>query len=72
MRTMILAIEGMSCGSCIARVRRVLTRFDEVAVESITLGRALLRTAAPPGQDAAILLALAAAGYPARIEGQRS
>ena len=38
-----LAISGMHCGNCVARVAKALTALDGVEVESLSLGTAVVR-----------------------------
>ncbi len=68
-----LAINGMSCGGCVARVRKVLDGIHGIEHAHVTVGSATLTLGA--GDRAAILglatTALAAAGYPARLTPDR-
>ncbi|KAF1048558.1 heavy metal translocating P-type ATPase [Xylophilus sp.] len=64
--TVELAVEGMSCASCVGRVERALKAVPGVteATVNLTTERARVRTV--PGLDAAVLAqALERAGYPA-------
>ncbi|CAN5906331.1 hypothetical protein BH11GEM2_BH11GEM2_18030 [soil metagenome] len=66
-----LAISGMSCGHCVARVRKILADVPGIAGADVTVGRATI-TLANGANDrvaAAAAVALGAAGYPARITG---
>jgi copper chaperone CopZ len=38
-----LAIQGMSCSHCVARVRSALEELDGVEVESVEIGEAAIR-----------------------------
>ena len=60
-----LAIEGMSCGHCVARVTKALTGITGVEVTSVAIGSAQLAVADGAAANAAIT-SLAKAGYPAR------
>lgn len=60
-----LAIEGMSCGHCVARVSKALTGVAGIEVMSVSVGGAQLRVVNPASANAAVA-ALAEAGYPAR------
>ncbi len=62
--TKTLALDGMSCGHCVARVQKALASVPGVTVESVKVGSA---TIAFDGGDAtldAIGAALDDAGYP--------
>jgi Cu+-exporting ATPase len=62
-----LVIDGMTCASCVARVEKALTHVPGVTSASVNLAteKARIDGAAPP---AALLAAVEAAGYAARIE----
>lgn len=64
-----LAIEGMSCGGCVAAVERVLRNVDPDAVIRVDLddGAAQLRTQAPVER---LCAALDKAGFPAAARGR--
>lgn len=62
-----LAIEGMSCGHCVARVTKALTGIAGVEVMSVAVGSAQLGVTDGSAARAAVA-ALAEAGYPARSE----
>lgn len=64
-----LAIEGMSCGHCVARVTKALTGIPGVEVASVAVGSAQLAVADAAAANAAVA-ALAEAGYSARSESQ--
>ncbi|MFO1008885.1 MAG: cation transporter [Planctomycetota bacterium] len=72
MRTLNLTLEGMTCAHCVMRVQRVLARFDGLRVEALAVGTARVATERPPSEDAALLAALAAAGYPAKLTVEAS
>ena len=68
-----LAIDGMSCGHCVAAVRDALTAVPGLAVERVTVGAA---TVVPDAANAervvdAALAAVADAGYDARVASRR-
>lgn len=67
MERLTLAIEGMSCGHCVARVRQALGSLEGVSVEQVEVGRASL--AYDPARVTAerLLHALGDAGYQARV-----
>ena len=67
-REISLAIEGMSCGGCVAAVERIVKKIDPQAVIRVDLdaGAAKLRTQAPP---ATVCAALDKGGFPATAQG---
>lgn len=69
MRRMHLGIAGMSCGSCLDRVRSKLERVPGVRVLDLRLGGAVIEL--QPGVDSGdVTAAVAAAGY--RVTGHRA
>jgi copper chaperone CopZ len=70
---MVLSIDGMSCGHCVARVNKALTAVPGVKVEKVDIGSATLEYDPARATVAAITAALDEAGYPVRsAEGQES
>jgi len=66
-----LAIEGMTCASCVARVEKRLNRVDGVtATVNLPLESAHVELTAPV-DDAALVEAVAKAGYGARVTARR-
>jgi copper chaperone len=67
-REISLAIEGMSCGGCVAAVERIVKKIDPQAVIRVDLdaGAAQLRTQAPA---ATFCAALDKGGFPATAQG---
>jgi len=67
-RTVALDIEGMTCASCVNRIERHLTKLDGVASANVNLAteRATV-TAAPRVTTDAIIGAVEAAGYDAKV-----
>lgn len=65
METIQLAIEGMSCGHCVARVTKTLTALPGSTVENVDIGSARI-AAADATVAAAAIAALHEAGYEAR------
>jgi Cu+-exporting ATPase len=64
-----LAIEGMTCASCVARVERALQRVPGVADVAVNLASEEARVAAAPGLDPlALVAAVEGAGYDARVK----
>jgi cation transport ATPase len=63
---LIIAVEGMTCASCVRRVERSLARVagTEDAAVNLATGRAAVRSAAPVS---ALLSAVERAGYHARL-----
>lgn len=67
MTTIDLEVQGMSCGSCVAHVKKALQPLAGVRDVSVDLTAGQVRVAGDLGAGAApIVAALAAAGYPAR------
>lgn len=62
-----IAIQGMSCGHCVAAVKGALTRLDGVQVQDVKIGSATV--AYDPGTVSAeqIAHAVAEEGYAARV-----
>src|SRR5690349_11453283 len=59
----------MTCASCVARVEKALARVDGVAEIRVNLASEEARLAAPAGLDpAALIAAVEAAGYDARVK----
>ena len=67
MEPLALQISGMSCGHCIASVRGALDRLEGVTVERVAVGSAAISFDPARTTPAAILDAVAAAGYEARV-----
>lgn len=57
-----LDIGGMSCGSCVARVRKALEQLPETRVDNVRVGSAEI-DAGPSVTEPTIRQALAGAGY---------
>lgn len=66
MEKMTLAIDGMSCGHCVGRVKQTLAATPGVHVDAVSIGAASVSY--DPAQTSAekIVGAVSAAGYPAR------
>ncbi|WP_034348895.1 heavy metal translocating P-type ATPase [Noviherbaspirillum massiliense] len=63
-----LAIKGMSCASCVARVEKALLKVDGVISASVNLATESARVQVSPGvTPAALIQAVEAAGYDARL-----
>lgn len=60
-----LQIDGMSCGHCVARVKKALEAVPQVAVTDVQIGQARVTAEDSLALDAAIR-ALDEAGYAAR------
>jgi copper chaperone CopZ len=69
--TIRLAISGMSCGHCVARVKTILVEVPGIAGAEVIVGGATIALANGASDQvvAAATGALGAAGYPARITG---
>jgi copper chaperone CopZ len=68
MERLTLAIDGMSCGHCVARVKQTLAAAPGVQVENVSIGSASLAYDAAASTPARIAAAVSAAGYPARVK----
>jgi copper chaperone len=66
MQKLSLAIDGMSCGHCVARVTRTLSALPGVRVGAVNVGSATLEYDPASSSPQAITAALDEAGYPAR------
>lgn len=66
-QTLTLAIEGMSCGHCVAAVRRALGETEGVEVKDVAIGSASVTV--DPGVASAdtVVEAVRDAGYEARV-----
>ena len=70
MEKLSLAIDGMSCGHCVARVRQALAATPGVHVDAVSIGAASVEYDAAATSAATIADAVRAAGYPARARPQ--
>lgn len=61
-----LRIDNMHCGSCVRRVSQTLASAGNVQVSEVRIGAARIEASEPSVRAA--MDALAAAGYPARVE----
>lgn len=67
-----LAIGGMTCASCVARVEKVLRRVPGVGEVSVNLATERAHVLAAPGTaDAALIAAVVQSGYSASLAGVR-
>jgi copper chaperone len=69
-RTTVLAVEGMSCGSCVRHVDEALGSIDGVTSVDVRLreGQAIVRHDSREGAIDALIRALETAGYAASVE----
>lgn len=69
MTSLTLSIDGMSCGHCVANVRRALESLPDVHVQDVQVGSAQLDVADTTSTTLRpILAALADAGYPGSVQ----
>ena len=61
-----LAIENMSCGHCVARVKKALEAVPGITVSDVQIGSARIE-AREDGALATAIRTLEDAGYPARV-----
>ena len=69
MEDLTLQIDGMTCGHCVARVQKALSKLDGVDIRNVQVGVAEMGydpSRVSPGQ---ILEAVDAAGYEPRVAG---
>ena len=66
MEMLTLAIDGMSCGHCVARVKRTLSTAPGVHVNDISIGSAAVTYDPEATTPEKIASVVRAAGYPAR------
>jgi copper chaperone len=66
MEKLTLAIDGMSCAHCVARVKQKLAAEPGVRVSDVSIGSASLSYDATATTPEKIASAVSAAGYPAR------
>jgi copper chaperone len=64
-----LAVQGMSCGHCVAAVDAALKEVDGVEVESVSIGSATVRIDPTKATVGALIDAVADAGYSADEAG---
>jgi copper chaperone CopZ len=65
MQSLVLSIEGMSCGHCLNAVSRALSETAGVAIKSVRIGRAELDFDPAKVEPGGIIAAIGKAGYPA-------
>lgn len=68
MHTTSLAIDGMSCGHCVAHVRKALAAIPGVQVDDVAIGSATIRHAADAASAEDIAKAVRSAGYTVRSQ----
>lgn len=69
MTSLTLSIDGMTCGHCVANVRRALEALPNVHVQDVQIGSAQLHVAdATQATIRPILAALTDAGYPGSVQ----
>lgn len=66
MKTATITIEGMSCGGCVAGVRKALERAEGVTITEVTVGRAVARIDPEKVTEARLRDAIDAAGFDVR------
>lgn len=64
-----LEITGMSCGHCVASVRRALGHLDGIEVRDVTVGSALVAYDPARAHAEAIADAVRDEGYEAQVAG---
>jgi copper chaperone len=66
MQKLTLELEGMGCSGCVANVRRALGELPDVAVEDVTIGRAVVAFEEGRSSREQIAAKLEEAGYPVK------
>jgi len=66
MERLSLAVDGMSCGHCVARVTKTLSALPGVRVGAVKVGTATVEYDPATSSPQTIAAALEDAGYPAR------
>jgi copper chaperone CopZ len=66
MEKLTLAIDGMSCGHCVARVKQTLSAAPGVHVNDVSIGSAAVTYDPEATSPDKIASAVRSAGYPAR------
>ena len=69
MATVALQIDKMHCGACVRRVTQTLNALPFTHAEEVAIGSARVTSAAPADE---MVLALKAAGFPARVISPQS
>jgi copper ion binding protein len=69
METLTLQIEGMSCGHCVTRVEKTLSRIEGVDVGKVEVGAAELRYDPARVEPARILEAIDDLGFQPQVAG---
>jgi len=64
-----IAITGMSCGHCVAAVKRALGQLDGVEVQEVEVGSATVRYDTGAVTPERIVQAVEDEGYGARVQG---
>lgn len=59
-----LTLEGMSCAHCVSAVKEALARVDDVMVEHVAIGQAIIETADILAVHEKLVAELAGEGYP--------
>ncbi|MCL4813305.1 MAG: heavy-metal-associated domain-containing protein [Vicinamibacteraceae bacterium] len=67
MMTVQLAIDGMSCGHCVARVKKALEQVPGATVADVAVGSATVEIDPARTSADALVKAVDDAGYPARV-----
>lgn len=69
MEDLTLQIDGMSCGHCVARVKKALSNLDGVEVRNVEVGSAEMSYDPSRVSPDKVLEAVDAAGYEPRVAG---
>ena len=72
MASVTIGINGMSCGHCVAAVKRALGSIPGVSITTVAVGHADVAYDATTANVPTILTAVEEAGYPAHATGRVS
>lgn len=67
MKQLDLNVSGMSCGHCVASVRRALESVDGVTIDRVSVGSATVHYDPSTTQPADIMIRVKDAGYDASV-----
>ena len=71
MKTIDLALEGMTCGHCVSSLRKALGALDGVAIDDAQIGTATVTFDPARVTTERLVAAAGAAGFPARVAHER-
>ena len=63
MKTVEIKIEGMSCGHCVMAVKKALNNLNEIKIEDVQIGKAVIQVDESTDASEKAINALEEAGY---------